>query len=307
MRRRGLIAGIVAGVVLVALAGALLLYLLVLPGELASSYKARAEPAHEEVDKALEPVFFTFSAQSLGQSVREIERADGPGEYVRAVEKVTSRQLKDLRLPQSAIRRAQRKLDGLDEADLTEAPDWPLIGGRGELQKAEEIAAQEREYLTRARRFLRDYKRFIDYLVHGARAFRSTGVTIGLGAADIPDSPETPGEVTRPMTRVIRKIASQRRRESRFKPPPDLRAEHRNSVGRLGFLIAELRRYTAAINRYDVTTALQFDRRLSRGSRRYDRRSRRNFVALVRKSTYVRQISRLKRHEREIGRAFVEL
>lgn len=305
--RRGVVAGIVAGVLVVATVGAVLLYLLALPGKLAGDWEARAEPLHEEVDKALEPVFVTFSARSLGQDVREIERADAPGEYVRAVERVTSRQLKDLRLPQKAIGRAQKKLDSIDEADLTESPDWPLIGGRDELGEAREIAAEERQYLVRARRFLRDYKRFIDYLVHSARVIRSTGVTLGLGAADIPDSPQTPGEVTRPMNRVIRKLASQRRRESRFKPPPDLRAEHRNSVARFAFMIAELRRYTAALNRYDVTTALEFDRRLSRGSRRYDRRSRKNFVKLIQKSTYVRQISRLKRHEREIGRAYVDL
>lgn len=305
--RRGLIAGIVAGVVMVALTGALLLYLLALPGKLAGNWEERAEPTHEEVDKALEPVFFTFSARSLGQDVREIGRADGPGEYVRAVERVTSRQLRDLRLPLRAIARAEKKLDEIDEADLTEAPDWPLIGGRGDLDQAEEIAGQEREYLTRARRFLRDYRRLIDYLVHSARAFRSTGVTIGLGGADIPDSPQSPRDVTRPIHRVIRQLASQRRRESRFKPPPPLRAEHRNSLARLDFTIAELRRFTAAIERYDITTASQLDRRLSRGSRRYDRRSRRNFVALVAKSTYVRQITRLKRHEREIGRAYVKL
>ncbi|HEX8648295.1 MAG TPA: hypothetical protein VF715_15485 [Thermoleophilaceae bacterium] len=305
--RRGLIAGIVAGVVAVATAVALLLYLLMAPEKLARNWESRAEPQHEEVDKALEPVFFTFSARSLGQDVREIERADGPGEYVRAVERVTSRQLRDLRLPLSAIRRAERKLGDIDESDLTESPDWPFIGGRGELGEAEEIAGQEREYLTRARRFLRDYKRLIDYLVHSARVVRSTGVTIGLGAADVPDSPQTPGEITRPWNRIIRKLASQRRRESRVKPPPGLGAMHRNALAQFAFTIAELRRYTAAVNRYDVTTALQLDRRLSRGSRRYDRRTRREFVKLVGRSTYVRQISRLKRHEREIGRAYVDL
>ncbi|HEX2127537.1 MAG TPA: hypothetical protein VHF45_13380 [Thermoleophilaceae bacterium] len=300
--RRGLLVGIVAGV----LVGAVLIYLLAVPGRLASDYKERAEPEHERVEQALDPVYDTFGRQTLGWDNRPIEKADGPGEYVRAIEKVTRQHLRDLAPARRAINRAQRTLEDIDEEKLTETPDWPLLGGRGELREAEEIAGREKDYLRKGRRFLKDYRRLIDYEIDQARFYRRVGITIGRGAVRARDA-DTPSEFSGTVDRNVREVAAQVRRFRKLKAPPERRAEHRNIAATIDFVIGELRRLSNAVRRLDLEAADQVDNRLARGSKPYDRRTQLHFRRLISRSTYVRQIRDLERRQGRIARAYDDL
>lgn len=304
--RRGLLVGIVAGVIVLVLAGAVLFYLLAVPGMLASSYKERAEPEHEKVEKALDPVYETWGRQTLGWDNRPIEKADKPGEYVRAVEKVTSRHLRDLAPAQVAISRAQRNLKKIDEERLTDTPDWPLLGGRAELGEAEDIASREEDYLRKGRRFLKEYRRLIDYEIDETRFYRRLGVTMGRGLADVADA-DTPDEFVRSNDRMTRKIAGQIRRFKKMKPPAERRDEHRNVAAGFAFIIGELRRASSAVRRLDLQELEGVERRLARGTKPYDRKTQRHFRRLIARSTYVRQIRGLERLEGRIGRAYDDL
>jgi hypothetical protein len=299
--------GIVAGVVGLALAGAVLIYLLAVPDRLAGGYKDRAEPEHQKIERALAPVYRTFSSRTFGTDDRSIEKADGPGEYVRAVEKTTRRELRELTPARRAIKRAEAKLDAIDEDDLTETPDWPLLGGRGPLEEAGEIADMESDYLRKGRRFLTEYRKLIDWLIDGTRFSRRFGLTLGRGFASIPDNASTPAEYTRPVDRTVRQLASQLRRFSRVKAPKPVRGEHRNIVAGVGLVIREIRGLSSAVKRFDLARVEQFDKRVSRGLRPHERRSRVNFRKLIGRSLYVRQIDGLERRERLIGKALEDL
>ncbi len=302
--RRGLLTGIVAGVVVLAIVGAVLLYLLAVPGRLASSYKERAEPEHEKVEDALEPVFDSFSNRTFGEDTSEIEKADREGEYVRALERVTRRELKEIGPARRAIKRAEADLEKIDEDDLTETPDWPLLGGRGELEEAEEIAGEESDYLRKARRFLTGYRKLVDWASDRLRFYRRFGLTLGRGFGSIPDNPSSPGQVTRPLDRTADETAAQARRFRRVKAPPEVRGEHRNIAASVEFVVSEIRGLADAVRRADLARINQFDRRVTRGLRRYDRRSTANFRKLISRSTYVRQIRDLERRQGRIGRAY---
>lgn len=299
--------GVVAGVLVLAAAGALLAYLTLLPERLASSYKDRAEPEHEKVEKALDPVYDTFSTKTFGENTRELARADRPGEYVRAVERVTARELKEVGPARRSIRRAERELDEIDEADLTETPDWPLLGGRGDLKEAESIAGEERDYLRKARRFLADYKRLVNWAADRLRFFRRVGLTLGRYSQNAPDNPTSPAQVTRPLRATAREIDSQVRRFKRGKPPREVDGEHRNMAAAVSFVSGQLRGLASAVDRLDLAAANRIDREFSRGFRPYDRRSRANFRRLLARSIYVRQTDDLERRERDIARAYEKL
>lgn len=303
MRRR-LVIGIVSGVVVLALAGAALLYLLVVPGMLSSSYKERAEPEHEKAEDALRPALAAFSRDTLGVDNRPIEKAKKPGQYVKAVVRVTGENLRNLGRARRTIKRAERKLAEVDEEELTDVPDWPLLGGRGDLDDVEELSGDEKDYLRKARRFLRDFRTLVDYESDSARFIRRAGLTFGRAGDAIPERPTSPGQITGPVDRCIREIGSQRRRFDRLKVPRERRAEHRNQLAAAGFVVGELRRFSAAIKRLDVSAAEQIDRRLARGSKRFDRRTQANFRRLVARSSYVRQVRDIERREITIARLY---
>lgn len=305
--RRGLVIGIVSGVVVLALAGAAILYLLAVPGMLSSSYKERAEPEHEKAEEALQPVLAAFSRRTLGVDNRPIEKAKRPGQYVKAVLRVTDENLRNLGRARRTIKRAEQKLGAVDEDKITDVPDWPLLGGHGDLDDVENVSGEEEDYLRKARRFLRDFRTLVDYESDSARFIRRAGLTFGRAGDAIPERPTSPGQVTGPIDRCVRDIGSQRRRFARFKVPRERRGEHRNLLATVDFIVAELRRFTAAIKRLDVSAAQQIDRRLARGSKRFDRRTQANFRKLVARSSYVRQIRDLERREITIGRLYERL
>lgn len=305
--RRGLLAGIVGGVVAVACVAAVVFYLMAVPGMLATGYKERAEPEHDRVEKLLRPARDTFSRETFGFDNREIEKADKPGEYVRAVERATGRALKRHNKARGTVKRTAARLAKVDAGEMTEAPDWPLLGGRGELSDAESIASDESDYVRKAERFLRDYERLLEYEIDVLRFYRRVGITMGRGGDSIPDNPTSPGQITRPINRSVSDIQGQVRRFKKLKPPPERKDEHRNFVGAINFVVSELRRFSSAIGRLDIASANQIDRRLARGSKRYDRRSRANFRRLLARSIYVRQINDLEKRERDISRAYKKL
>jgi hypothetical protein len=305
--KRGLLVGIVAGVVVLALAGALFIYLTVVPDRLASGYEDRAKPEHEKIEKALAPVYRTFTQDTFGANIRAIEKADSPGEYVRALEKTTRLELRQLTPVRRAIKRAEAKLDEVDEKDLTDTPDWPLLGGRGNLEGAEEIASRESDYLRKGRRFLSEYRKLVDWVIDGTRFSRRFGVTLGRGFDAVPDNADTPAEYTRPVDAAVRELSSQVRRYKRTKAPKPMREMHRNAAASAAFVLNEVKGLSSAVKRLDLARIEQFDKRVSQGSRPYERRSRAGFKKLITRSIYVRQISDLERRETQLKRAYREL
>ena len=105
----------------------------------------------------------------------------------------------------------------------------------------------------------------------------------------------------------MREAESQLRRFRRVRPPPERRAEHRNVVAGIGFVLADYRRFSSALKRLDIGSAEQVDKRLGRGTKRFDRRTQANFRKLIARSRYVKQIDDLRRREHEISRAYREL
>jgi hypothetical protein len=305
--RRGVVLGIVGGVLLLAVAGAVLFYLLAVPGMLTSSYKERAEPEYEKADDAMRPVYAAFSRDTFGVDNRPIEKAKRPGQYVKAIVKVTGENLRDLGRARRTIKRAEQKLDEIDEDDLTDVPDWPLMDGRGDLDTVEKVAGEQDDYLRKARAFLRDFRTLVDYESDAARFFRRAGLTFGRAGDAVPDNPTSPGQVTRPIDRGVRENQSQARRFKRVKVPRERRAEHRNQLAAVDFVVAELRRFSSALKRLDLGTAQQVDKRLASGSKRYDRVTQKHFQKLIRRSRYVKQMDDLERRERRILRTLDDL
>lgn len=219
--KRGVLAGIVVGVLLLAVAGAVLVYLSVMPGRLAEDYKESAQAEHEKVEDALDPVYESFSRKTFGENTSEIGKAKRPGTYLRALQKVTRRELKEIGPARRSIKRAEAALDEIEDEEMTETPNWPLLGGRGDLKEAEAIAAEERDYLRKARRFLAGYRKLVDWASDRMRFYRRFGLTLGRGFGGIPDNPSSPGQVTRPLDRTASEIATRARRfgaESRHRP-----------------------------------------------------------------------------------------
>ena len=302
--RRGVVLGIVAGVLVLAVAGAVLFYLLAVPGMLSSSYKDRAEPEHEKAERALRPAYAAFGRQTFGVDNRPIEKAKKPGQYVKAVLRVSDENLRNLSRARRTIKRAEAELKKVDEEKITDTPDWPLLGGRGDLDDVDRVAGEEEKYLSRARRYLREFRALVDYEADAARFYRRAGLTFGRAGEAIPENATSPGQITRPVDRAVDEIRSQARRFKRVKPPPERRAEHRNDLAAVDFVVAELRRFSSAIKRLDISAAEQIDRRLARGSKRYDRRTQSHFRRLLRRSRHVRQIDDLESRERKIAKLY---
>lgn len=287
------------------LGGALAFYLLAMPGRLASDWKDDAEPQQQRVRTVMRDVYRSMSAKTFGADTRSIQRARNPDQYVRAIDRTTAKELRQIGPARTAINRAERTLAKLDEEALTETPDWPALGGRGDLEEVEDIAEREEAYLRDVRSFLKRYKRLVDFAVNNIRAVRRFGVTLGRGFDTIPDSPTSPGQVTGPLDATARNLNKAVRLLRKQKAPPELRKDHRTFFGYVRFVIAEVRKLSSAVRRRDLAGIEAFDRNMRRGSKRYPTRV--TLRKLVVGSSYAKRIRRLRDAERTLLRAYERL
>ena len=296
---------IVAGVGVIALAGALAFYLLLVPDRLASDYKDGAQPEQEQLRDAMRPVYRTLSVDTFYTDDRSVRKADNPDEYVHAIDKTTSTALRRLAPVRKRIERARRALEEADHDALTETPDWPLLGGRGGLDDANQVADDERGYLSEARAFLKRYDQLVKFWQDDVRAIRRYGVTFGRGFDSIPDSPTSPGQITGPIDRTARQLGSHLRRYRKIKAPPGLRRYRREHIELVQVLVRELRGLSSAVRARDLGRIEAFDRRMSRAVKRSNAEV--SIGHLVYRSNYAQDIRSLRARERALARALARL
>jgi hypothetical protein len=302
VRLRWILAG--AGAFLI-VAAAIAYYFTQVPGMLAEDYEEKAEPEQQRIRAAMRPVYRSLSAKTFGTDSRAVEKAKNADQYVRAIDRTTSKELRQLVPAQKAIDRAQRVLGKTDEEALLETPSWPLVGGRGELGEAEEIADREREYLPRARAFLKHYERVVAYTRSDIEFVRSFGFALGRGLGRIPDSPSSPGQVTGPLDRTARQLDGHLRRYRRTKAPRELRRDHRTHVGLIRYVIGHVRAVSSAVKAQDLGRINRLERNFARGTRRF--RVRVTVRKFVTSSSYAKSVRRLRDMERSLLRAYKRL
>jgi hypothetical protein len=295
-----------------AAAGALLVvgvaiayYFTQVPGTLAEDYKEQAEPEQQRIRAAMRPVYRSLSAKTFGTDNRSIEKAKNPDQLVRAIDRTTSRELRQLAPAQKAIDRARRILEKADEEALLDTPSWPLLGGRGDLEDADAIADRERRYMREARAFLKHYERVVGYTRNDIRFVRSYGVTFGRGFGAIPDNPSSPGQVTRPLDRTARQLDRHLRGYREVKAPPELRRDHKTHVALLRYVIARIRELSSAVEAQDLGRLNRWERDFTRGMKRF--RVRVTVRKFVTSSSYAKSVRKLRDMERSLLRAYARL
>jgi hypothetical protein len=280
------VGAIVAGGVLVVLVlAAAAFYLLAMPGRLASDFKEDAGPEQREIRQAMAPVYRSLSLATFYVDESGMDKAKNEDQFVRAVDKATSKALRRLEPVSRQIDSAKRALEDADEEALTEVPEWPLLDGRGDLEDAEEVAEEERDYLPEARAFLKRYDALVTFWMNDVRALRRFGVAIGRGFESIPDNPGSPAAVTRPLERMARELESQMRRET---------------ARLIRFFAREIRGLATAVRQLDLGRIESFDDRIDRGIERSDAEV--EVGRLVSRSKYAREIRTLRARERKIQR-----
>lgn len=295
----------VAAIGVLVLGGALAFYLLAMPGRLASDYKEDAEPEQQKLRDAMRPVYRSLSVRTFGADIRAIRKAKNPDQYVRAVDREASRLLRVLEPAHTDIRRAKRVLEDADEDVLYETPDWPLLGGRGDLEDAEAVAEDERHYVTDARAFLKHYDRLLTYQLDAVNFVRRWGVAFGRGFDAVPDNPSSPAQVTRPLDRTVARLDRELGTLRRLKAPPELRPDHKTQVALFRFISAQVRELSSAVKARDLQRIEAWDKKFARGTRRYDTRV--SVRRLVKKSSYAKSVRKLRGMERELLRGYERL
>jgi hypothetical protein len=276
-----------------------------MPGRLAEDWKEKAQPEQQKLRTAMRDVYRSMSAKTFGADTTLVEKAKGPDQYARAVQKTTARELRQVTPARVAVERALRALKEADEEALTETPDWPALGGRGDLKEVEDIADRERDYIKAARAFLKRYERLVHYVVDDVRALRRFGITFARGFGAIPDSPTSPGQVTAPLDATAKNLNKAVKLLGIKKIPRELRKDHKAHLGFVRFVIAEVRKLSSAVKRRDLAGIQRFDRNMTRGAKRYPTRV--TVRKLVVGSSYARQIRRLRDTERTLLRAYERL
>lgn len=304
MRAGWIVAG-VGALVLVLVGGALAFYLLAMPGRLATDYREDAEPEQQELREAMRPVYRTLSAETFGFDDRSVRKAKNPDQYVRAIDKATSASLRRLKPAHAAVRRAKRALEDADEDVLYETPDWPLLGGRGDLKDAEAIADDERRYVRDARAFLKHYDRLVGYTLDMANFVRGFGVAFGRGFDSIPARPTSPGQVTGPLGRAVGRLDREMRALRGLKAPPELRADHKTQVAFVRYVIGRINALSSAVKARDLQRIQSWDRDFARGARRYDTNV--SLRRLVKRSSYAKSVRKLRGMERRLLGAYERL
>ena len=301
------VAGAFALIGLFLVAVALAVYVSKAPGMVTDDYKEQAQPEQLKLRKAMRPVYRTFSAFTFGIDDTPIDKAKNERQFVKAVDKVSSQSLRELRPTRRAIEKARRALERADEDKLFEVAAPPLVGDRGEIPDAKAIADDERRYLTGARRFLREYDRLVAYQIKIIEFLRDTGITVGRGFDKIPQTFTSPGQFTGPVEGVIRTLNRELRSFRKRKSVPDLRHDQRKIVSDTEFLVARLKEMNAAARNLDNVALQRAFRRLRPDKKKLDRESRRALSRFLRSSRTAKTIRSLRKRERELSQAFAKL
>ena len=292
---------ILGGVVLLVVAGALVFYFTAVPGMQADDYKKAAKPEHQKLVKAMARVDRTFSARTFSAS-RSV-KAKGADEYVRKLRIYVARERRDIKPARRAIKKARAALDGADEKALVDVPSWPLIGGSGDLEKAEDLADDERAFLGASRRFLPRYEKLIAATEAEIDFADETGLAMGHGVAAIPKSPTEPEQVAKPFDSVAAKLDRIGRAYRRRDAPREVAATKREELGLVGFLSRSFREFADAVRARDLAKVQSFDDRVSKGIDRYDL-GRKAVRRLLTKSSYSRDLRRLRRLDQRVERGY---
>jgi hypothetical protein len=295
---------IAAAVVVLALGAGLFYYFTSVPDELAADYVDSAEPEHEKVVDAMEPVYDTFTIDTFGVDQREIQRAKTIARYLRALGRAVERERVQLRSVREDLDEAREALEDVDEDALTDVPDWPALGGRGDLADAEDIADDEQAYLAAVQKFLDEYDELIDYSFRLLRFSAKAGRTAGRGVQRLPENPGSPEAVARPLDRLAARLSRQARGLRRGRPPRDLRRDQNLVAAEIAFYARKFRGLARAVRAQDLAAVNRFDREVTQGGRRYARRGRSSLRRLVARSDYSRAIERLEDRERDIEDAY---
>ena len=277
------------------------------PGIVSDDYREQAQPEQLKLRKAMRPVYRTFNEFTFGIDQTPIRKAKNERQFVKAVDRVSSESLRELRPARRAIEKARRALAQADEDKLFDVAEPPLVGDRGKIADAKAIAADERRYLTRARRFLREYDRLVAYEIKGTEFLRDTGITVARGFDKIPQTFTSAGQFTGPVEGVIRTLGRELRRFRKRKPPPDLKHEHREAITDTEFLIARLRDMNAAARKLDNAALRRAYRRLKPDNKKLDRQARKALTRFLRRSPTAKAIRELRKRERELSAAFAKL
>lgn len=298
------------GLAAVAVVGAVAWYLTAAPGMLAGDYRDQARPEHEKLARAVRDLGVNFQLNTFGWADYEaLDRTKTPDQYLRLLRRTTAAHRRELVRVRGVVRRARSTLGALDEEALLDVPAWPALEGRDELGRAEEISADERDYLRRARVLVRDYRRLVDYTLVELRVATSVARIVSVDLTRLARRAESVS-ISRSaagLDRLADRLDRQARAFGRRKPPPGLRVGHRRSAASVRAQAREVRRLAGAVRRLDRAGIQAFDRRFPAIADREDRRARRALERLIANSHYRRLLTGLGRLDRRIQAGYEEL
>jgi hypothetical protein len=222
---------------------------------------------------------------------------------VRAVRRYVARERSDVKPARRAIDNARSVLKKLDESALVDVPSWPAIGGSGDLGKAEDVADDERTFLSASRRFVPRYGRLIESVDAEIDFTDQAGLAMGNGLATVPEHPTAPEQVAKPFSAVAAKLDRIARDYSRNKVPRDVRHTQRVEVSLVQFIARTFREFAAAVRARDLAKVQSFDDRLSKGIDRYGTGSK-SVRKLLTKSSYSRELQKLRKLDQRLDAGY---
>jgi hypothetical protein len=226
---------------------------------------------------------------------------------MRRYRRVSRARKRRLERPREALRSARRTLATIDRELLLEVETKPLLDDSGPAEDARAVARSERRYLRAAGTTLERYDEVLAFFRALVRVDDRLIATVVRGGAAVPrGTVYDPGQLTRPLDRLARRLIRVRRSYRRLESPPALR-RYRAKFSRLAtVVIQEVRRASAAFSRFDNAGAQAAFKRLDR---RIDRvgRSDQLLLRLFTASALSERFDDLDDRDRRIRRAYAAL
>ena len=296
---------LIGGGVVLLVVGALVLYFTQMPAKLANDYEERAEPQSERIQRVVEPAMDSFGFETF--AVVDVKQKQSMRGFLSDLNRASKRDFRELERARSAVKRAKRSLGRIDEEALADAPSWPLLGGTDDVESAADIADQARDYLRKARAYVREYGELVEYGVDYMRFGYRTAIASARAEADTPKAPTSAAQLTRPLVREQRIVVAELLRFRRHRPPKDQFGEHHAVIAETERLIRDERALIAALSVEDYDRADRITARINKDLKKSEKRSSKSLRKLMASSRYTRLIDDLRKREERLAEAFENL
>ena len=254
-------------------------YLSTTPDRLTDEYRADAAPAARAIDSSLNKVYESFD-DYLDDSKLPAGKLRG----VDDLDEVRRRFVPLYRNTDRALARAEKRIKAArktierERAGLVEVPTATLAAGSDE---AEAIAADARDYLKRADRFLGSFADYVDYARRDNELDRRS--TLAITDSGIEDA-QSPDEVRAAIADQRREFADIRRELERLRPHRDAEGLHETDRDLVDVYVDYLDDAEQSLDELDLLGLLRAEVQLLKSNRRLSIKAQRQLFDFERES-----------------------